>query len=61
MRRSIRDLESLGMVLPVGKSSAGLPASMQIVGRFFDDPVVMRTAYAYQQSVDWDDIIGIDS
>jgi len=49
------------MALPVGKSAAGLPASMQIVGRFFDDPLVMRTAYAYQQSVDWDSIIGVGS
>ncbi len=49
------------MALPVGKSPAGLPASMQIVGRFFDDPLVMRTAYAYQQSVDWDKIIGVSS
>ena len=47
------------LALPVGKSSAGLPVSMQIVGRFFDDPLVMRAAYAYQQSTDWDNIIGV--
>jgi Asp-tRNA(Asn)/Glu-tRNA(Gln) amidotransferase A subunit family amidase len=33
---------------------------MQIVGRFFEDPLVMRAAYAYQQSTDWDNIIGVD-
>ena len=49
------------LALPVGKSSAGLPVSMQLVGRFFDDPLVMRTAYAYQQSTDWDKIIGVHS
>ncbi len=49
------------LALPVGKSSAGLPVSMQLVGRFFDDPLLMRTAYAYQQSTDWDKIIGVDS
>ena len=49
------------LALPVGKSSAGLPVSMQLVGRFFDDPLLMRAAYAYQQSTDWDKIIGIDS
>ena len=32
---------------------------MQIVGRFFDDPLVMRVAYAYQHSTDWDTIIGV--
>jgi amidase len=49
------------LALPVGKSSAGLPASMQLVGRFFDDPLIMRAAYAYQQSTDWDKIIGVHS
>jgi len=47
------------LALPVGKSSAGLPASMQVVGRFFDDPLLMRVAYAYQHAVDWDKTIGM--
>lgn len=42
------------LAVPVGKSSAGLPASMQLVGRFFDDPLLLRVAYAYEHSVDWD-------
>ena len=49
------------LALPVGKSSAGLPVSMQLVGRLFDDPLLMRAAYAYQQSTDWDKIIGVHS
>ncbi len=49
------------LALPVGKSSAGLPVSMQLVGRFFDDPLLMRAAYSYQQSTDWDKIVGVDS
>ena len=32
------------LALPVGKSSAGLPVSMQLVGRFFDDPLLLRAA-----------------
>jgi amidase len=47
------------LALPVGKSRAGLPVSMQLVGRFFDDPLLMRVAYAYQNSVDWNKIIGV--
>jgi amidase len=47
------------LAVPVGKSSAGLPVSMQLVGRFFDDPLLMRIAYAYQQKVDWNAIIGV--
>ena len=49
------------LALPVGKSSAGLPVSMQLVGRLVDDPLLMRAAYAYQQSTDWDKIIGVHS
>ena len=49
------------LALPVGKSSAGLPVSMQLVGRFFDDPLLMRAAYAYQHMTDWDNIIGVRS
>ena len=45
------------LAMPVGKSSAGLPASMQLIGRFFDDPLLLRVAYAYQHSVDWDDTV----
>jgi amidase len=47
------------LALPVGKSSKGLPVSMQLVGRFFDDPLLMRVAYAYQHKVDWNKIIGV--
>ena len=49
------------IAVPVGKSSSGLPVSMQLVGKFFDDGLVMRTAYAYQHSTNWEDIIGINS
>ena len=48
------------LAIPVGKSSAGLPVSMQLVARFFDDPLLLRTAYAYQQSTDWDKTIGVN-
>jgi amidase len=47
------------LAVPVGKSTAGLPASMQLVGRFFDDALLLRVAYAYEHSTDWDAIIGV--
>jgi amidase len=47
------------LALPVGKSPAGLPASMQLVGRFFDDALLMRVAHAFQHATDWDKIIGV--
>ena len=49
------------LAVPVGKSSAGLPASMQLVGRFFDDPLLMRVAYTYQHATDWDTIIRVQA
>ncbi|WP_236794205.1 amidase family protein [Amycolatopsis sp. GM8] len=48
------------LAVPVGKLS-GLPVSMQLVGRFFDDPLLLRVAYAYEHSVDWDAIIAVGS
>ena len=48
------------LALPVGKSSTGLPVSMQLVGRFFDDPLLLRAAYTYQHSTDWDRIVGVN-
>jgi Asp-tRNA(Asn)/Glu-tRNA(Gln) amidotransferase A subunit family amidase len=47
------------LALPVGTSSAGLPVSMQLVGRFFDDPLLMRVAYACQHSTDRDQILSV--
>lgn len=47
------------LAVPVGKSG-GLPVSMQLVGRFFDDPLLLQVAYAYEHSVDWDSIISVD-
>jgi amidase len=49
------------LAVPVGKSSAGLPTSMQLIGRFFDDPLLLRVAYAYQHSVDWGAMIAIEA
>jgi Asp-tRNA(Asn)/Glu-tRNA(Gln) amidotransferase A subunit family amidase len=34
---------------------------MQLVGRFFDDPLLLRVAHAYQHSTDWDTIIGVQT
>lgn len=47
------------LAVPVGKSS-GLPVSMQLIGKFFDDPLLLQVANSYQNSVDWTKIISID-
>jgi amidase len=46
------------LAVPCGKVG-GLPISLQLVGRFLDDPLLLRVAYAYQESVDWDRLTSV--
>ena len=39
--------------VPCGFTEGGLPIGMQIAGKPFDEPTVLRAAYTYQQSVNW--------
>jgi aspartyl-tRNA(Asn)/glutamyl-tRNA(Gln) amidotransferase subunit A len=39
--------------VPCGFTAAGLPVGMQIAGKPFDEPGVIRAAYAYQQRARW--------
>ena len=41
------------IAIPCGKVD-GLPTSLQLVGRHFEDALLLQAAYAFQQSVDWD-------
>jgi aspartyl-tRNA(Asn)/glutamyl-tRNA(Gln) amidotransferase subunit A len=41
------------LAVPCGFSSTGLPLSMQIVGKPFDEATVLRVGDAYQRVVDW--------
>jgi len=41
------------LALPAGFSAAGLPLGMQIVGRLFDEPTVLRIGAAYEAATDW--------
>jgi aspartyl-tRNA(Asn)/glutamyl-tRNA(Gln) amidotransferase subunit A len=41
------------VVVPCGVSREGLPVSIQIVGRAFDDATVLRVARAYERATDW--------
>lgn len=44
---------SPALSIPTGFSSAGLPMSMQIVGKPFDESTVFKVADGYQQRTDW--------
>ena len=41
------------LAIPCGFSASGLPLSMQIVGKPFDEATVLRVGDAYQQLTDW--------
>jgi aspartyl-tRNA(Asn)/glutamyl-tRNA(Gln) amidotransferase subunit A len=41
------------MALPCGFSASGLPLSMQLVGRAFDEARVLRVGHAYEQAAGW--------
>lgn len=40
------------MAIPCGMSE-GLPVSMMLVGRHFEEPTIYRAAYAFEQAGDW--------
>jgi aspartyl-tRNA(Asn)/glutamyl-tRNA(Gln) amidotransferase subunit A len=41
------------LVVPMGSTTAGLPLSLQIAGRPFDEAGILRIGDAFQQATDW--------
>jgi aspartyl-tRNA(Asn)/glutamyl-tRNA(Gln) amidotransferase subunit A len=39
--------------VPCGMSAVGLPIGLQVVGRKYDEPILLRVAYAYEQATPW--------
>jgi aspartyl-tRNA(Asn)/glutamyl-tRNA(Gln) amidotransferase subunit A len=39
--------------LPSGFSTAGMPIGLQLIGRAFEEEIVLRAAHAYEQSAQW--------
>ena len=39
--------------IPCGFSSENLPVGLQLMGRFLEDEMVLRVAYAYEQATPW--------
>ena len=56
-RRSFTMLAALAgvpaLAVPCGFSAAGLPLSLQIMGRRFEDATVLRVGHAYEQATEW--------
>jgi aspartyl-tRNA(Asn)/glutamyl-tRNA(Gln) amidotransferase subunit A len=41
------------MAVPCGFSQSGLPIGIQIIGRPFEDAIVIRVAHSYEQNTNW--------
>ena len=39
--------------LPCGFSKTGLPIGMQLMAKAFDEEMLLRIAYAYEQNTEW--------
>jgi aspartyl-tRNA(Asn)/glutamyl-tRNA(Gln) amidotransferase subunit A len=46
-------LELCALALPSGFTATGLPLSLQIVCRGYDEAMALRIGHAYQQATDW--------
>jgi len=42
-----------GISVPCGFSGCGLPMGLQLLGKPFGEPDLLRAAYAYEQATDW--------
>jgi aspartyl-tRNA(Asn)/glutamyl-tRNA(Gln) amidotransferase subunit A len=42
-----------GVSIPGGFTQTGLPIGLQLIGRAFDEAMLLRAAHAYQQATTW--------
>jgi aspartyl-tRNA(Asn)/glutamyl-tRNA(Gln) amidotransferase subunit A len=53
LTRPVNLLDLCALALPCGFSKEGLPISLQIVGRGYDEPRILRIGWAYENATDW--------
>jgi hypothetical protein len=56
MRSLTRSVSLTGLpalAVPCGFTTAGLPVSMQVIGRAWEEASVLRVGYAYEQAAGW--------
>lgn len=51
--RFVNLLDLCSVAVPAGLSSAGMPISVQFIGRPFAEPTTLRAAFAFEQATDW--------
>jgi aspartyl-tRNA(Asn)/glutamyl-tRNA(Gln) amidotransferase subunit A len=42
-----------GISIPCGFTSQNLPVGLQIIGKHFDETMILKLAYAYEQATEW--------
>ena len=53
LTRPVNFLDLCALALPCGFSKDGLPISLQIVGRGYDEARILRIGWAYENATDW--------
>jgi aspartyl-tRNA(Asn)/glutamyl-tRNA(Gln) amidotransferase subunit A len=51
--RAANLLDACALAVPAGMSSEGLPTSLQIICRGYDEATALRIGWAYEQASDW--------
>ena len=51
--RLVNLLELCALAVPNGFTATGLPLSLQIICRPYDEATALRIGWAYQQATDW--------
>jgi aspartyl-tRNA(Asn)/glutamyl-tRNA(Gln) amidotransferase subunit A len=46
-------VDACGLSLPAGFAQGGLPVGVQLLGKPFDEPTLLRIGRAFQQATDW--------
>jgi aspartyl-tRNA(Asn)/glutamyl-tRNA(Gln) amidotransferase subunit A len=53
LTRWVNLLDLCGLAVPTGFTAGGLPTSLQIVCRSYDEATALRIGWAYQNATDW--------
>lgn len=51
--RFVNLLDLCSVAIPAGLSGAGMPVSIQVIGRPFAEPLILRAAHAFEKATPW--------
>ena len=53
LTRPVNLLDLCALALPCGFTAGGLPVSLQIAGRGYDEARILRIGWAFENATDW--------